>query len=85
MAYITGEYKHPDYDIEVQVLQPVIGESSYREGRKMQVDWDSMLSISTREMSKILRWFGQVKKHIAMNFDRKGKRKATFTEFVYKP
>jgi len=85
MALITGDYQHPNYDIEVQVLQPTVGESSYKEGRKVQVEWDNMLDTSTGELGKILKWLGQVKRHIGLNYDRKGKRKSTFTEFEYKP
>lgn len=85
MAYINGEYKHPNYEIEVQVLEPTKGEMTYSEGRKININWDSMLDISTGELARIIRWFQQVKNHIAYNFDRKGRKKDSYTEFEYKP
>lgn len=83
MAYITGEYNHEDYDITVQVLQPTKDEESYREGRKVDVDWDSMLSLTTAEITNVLNWLKSVNVHIKKNFDRKGRKKDTYLEFNY--
>jgi hypothetical protein len=83
MAFINGEFKHPDYDISIQVLEPEKREGNYSKGRVVRVEFDSMQDFTTGELAKILDWIKAVNVYIKKSFDRKGKKKEGVEEFKY--
>lgn len=83
MAYINGAYKHHAIGLEVEVLEPTKDEIDYSRGRTIQVDWDSMNELTTKEFGLAIHWLRAVNAHIKKNFDRKGRKRATYQEFEY--
>ncbi|MBP7512577.1 MAG: hypothetical protein KA981_11645 [Bacteroidia bacterium] len=56
MAYITGEFHHPIYEIELQVLQPTEDENDFERGLNVNVDWESMQDFKTANLRQIAAW-----------------------------
>lgn len=75
MAYINGEFEHPEYEIKIEVLEPTKDECDYDEGMKVQVDWDSFASMSLEEFRNVVKWMNDKADHIEKTFNKKGQIK----------
>lgn len=76
MAYITGEYHHPEREIEIQVLQPTEDENDYERGLNVNVDWDSMQDFKTKELREIANWILQTANTIDKDYNADGSKKS---------
>lgn len=72
MAHINGEFKHYNYQIVVEVLQPTKGENGYGE-MQIQVDWEHFESYTLDEFIKIAHWLNHIADRIELNFEKDGR------------
>lgn len=75
MAYINGEYKHEEFKVSIEVLEPTPDECDFEDGMTISIDIDTFEEFSLNEFKELIKWMSEKAETIENDYFPDGKRK----------